>query len=147
MEKLLKYKREILILIIGAILLATIRFFQEELFYDPFINFFKYDSAKKQLPEYNAMKLFFSLFFRYFLNSVITVGVLYGIFKDFALVKLSSGLLILFFLILIVLFFISLNYIDDNMILFYIRRFLIQPLFLLLFLPAFYFQKLTSSKE
>jgi exosortase F-associated protein len=27
------------------------------------------------------------------------------------------------------------------MILFYIRRFLIQPIFLLLFLPAFYYQK------
>jgi exosortase F-associated protein len=30
---------------------------------------------------------------------------------------------------------------ENNFVLFYIRRFLIQPLFLLLFIPAFFYQK------
>jgi exosortase F-associated protein len=33
---------------------------------------------------------------------------------------------------------------DQNLILFYVRRFLIQPLFVILFVPAFYFQKLNQ---
>jgi exosortase F-associated protein len=50
---------------------------------------------------------------------------------------------LLFFIILISLFFIVLFFFGETnkMTLFYIRRFLIQPIFLLLFLPAFYYQK------
>jgi exosortase F-associated protein len=45
--------------------------------------------------------------------------------------------------ILMISFFFVLNFFGEQskMILFYIRRFIIQPIFLLLFIPAFYYQK------
>jgi exosortase F-associated protein len=52
-------------------------------------------------------------------------------------------LYLLFFIILVIAFIFILFYNGETnkMGLFYVRRFIIQPLFLLLFLPAFYYQK------
>jgi exosortase F-associated protein len=52
-------------------------------------------------------------------------------------------LYVFFFLILISSFFVIMYYYGEHnkFILFYIRRFLIQPIFVLLFVPAFFYQK------
>lgn len=131
-----------LIFLIG--LLILIRAFENQLFYDPFLNYFKEESTSVY-PEINSVNLYLNLFLRYFLNTVISLAILYVIFKEVALVQFSMILYLIFFILLIIGFYICLNYFDEShkMILFYIRRFLIQPLFLLLFIPGFYFQKKT----
>lgn len=122
------------------ILIVLVRVFQHELFYDPLLDFFK--SESKILPEYNSLKLFAGLLFRYVLNMVFSLGIIYLVFKDKAILKLCAMLYTLLFIVLIILFFIVLTADNKNLLLlFYIRRFLIQPLFLILFLPAFYYQK------
>lgn len=144
MKKLLNHKKEIVAVLFLVLLLALIRFYQTSLFNDPFLAFFKGDYHNQALPEFSQIKIGFHYFFRYFLNSIITLATLYVIFKDTKMIKFTAVILILFFIILISAFYISINFLDDFMILFYIRRFLIQPLFLVLFLPAFYFQKSTN---
>jgi exosortase F-associated protein len=70
------------------------------------------------------------------------------VFKDSELVKFSSVLYLIFFLILIMAFF-SVMYVfgeKNNLALFYIRRFIIQPLFVVLFVPAFYYQARMAKK-
>lgn len=141
MKKLLTHKKEIVVAFILVLLLALIRFYQTSLFDDPFVFFFKGDYHNQALPEFSRIKIGFHYFFRYFLNSTITLAVLYVIFKDVKMIKFTVAILALLFIILISAFYISIIFLDDYMILFYIRRFLIQPLFLVLFLPAFYFQK------
>ena len=122
------------------ILIVLVRVFQEQLFYDPLLAFFKTES--KDLPEYNSLKLFVGLAFRYFLNSILSLGIIYLVFKDRAIIKLCTILYLVLFVVLIAILFIVLNTDEVNLLLvFYIRRFLIQPLFLILFLPAFYYQK------
>jgi exosortase F-associated protein len=142
-RKMLKNKTTVLIVVFALILLACIRAFESELFYDPFISFFKSEFYHKQLPFFFQGKLFLNLFFRYLLNSAISLVIIYFLFKEKQLLKLSFYLYTVLFLILIVIFFGYLNYTKnpDFMILFYIRRFLIQPLLLVLFIPAFYYQK------
>lgn len=141
-----KKKSKVLdIAIIGilAIALLLIRMFEKELFYDPFLNFFHGDTQNKMVPEFNTIKLFLGLIFRYFMNSMLTVLIVYFLFKDVSTVKLTSFLLSLFFVVLIIFFF-SLLYFSKTpnyLFLFYVRRFLIQPLFLILFVPAFFYQK------
>ena len=134
---------DIAIISILVIALLLIRMFEKELFYDPFLGFFHSDTQNKIIPEFNAIKLFLGLLCRYFMNSIFTVLIVYFLFKDFSIVKLTSFLLSLFFIILIVFFFSLLHFSKspDYLFVFYIRRFLIQPLFLLLFVPAFYYQK------
>jgi len=141
-----KKKSKVLdIAIIGILVIALmlIRMFEKELFYDPFLDFFHGNTQKKTIPEFNTIKLFLGILYRYSINSMFTVLIVYFLFKDVSIVKLTSFLLSIFFVVLIILFF-SLLYISktpDYLFLFYVRRFLIQPLFLILFVPAFFYQK------
>jgi exosortase F-associated protein len=141
-----KKKSKVLdIAIIGILVIALllIRMFEKELFYDPFLEFFHGDTKNKMIPEFNTFKLFLGLLCRYFMNSIFTVLIVYFLFKDISIVKLTSFLLSLFFIILIVIFFSLLHFSKspDYLFVFYVRRFLIQPLFLILFVPAFFYQK------
>jgi exosortase F-associated protein len=141
-----KKKSKVLdIAIIGILVIALllIRMFEKELFYDPFLEFFHGDTKNKMIPEFNTFKLFLGLLYRYFMNSIFTVLIVYFLFKDISIVKLTSFLLSLFFIILIVIFFSLLHFSKspDYLFVFYVRRFLIQPLFLILFVPAFFYQK------
>lgn len=148
MAKLLKYKKEIAFSIGLVFLLALIRAFESK-FYDPFLVYFKGNYMKLPFPEYNSFKLFLSLFLRYALNSVVSLAIIQVLFKDFMLTKFASILYIFFFFFLIVAFYCILNFSDEsnNFLLFYIRRFLIQPLFVLLFVPAFYYQNQLAKKN
>ncbi len=146
MQSLRKYWKEISFSVFLIALFAVIRLFESS-FYDPFSDYFKGDFSKKTYPEFDSLKLFFSLLFRYFLNSVITLLLVQTIFKDKGLTKFAGVLLSVFFVILISAFFILASAeIPQNSFLFYVRRFLIQPIFALLFLPAFYYQKKIGEK-
>ena len=124
-------------------LLVLIRAFEDQLFYDPFLDYFKNDFANLPLPNFNPFQLFFGLLFRYTLNTVVSLGIIYVIFKEVQMVKFALVLYYFFFMILIISFFYIIFYIKEsnNFVLFYVRRFLIQPIFVLLFVPAFYYQK------
>lgn len=131
---------DILGIILLLVLLVSVRLFQDRLFYDPLIAFFKADD--KALPQMDTMQLLLSLLFRYALNTVFSLGILWLVFKDRGIIRLSSILYSVFFVLLIVAFIISINMDSPHLLaIFYIRRFLIQPLFLILFIPAFYYQK------
>lgn len=143
LKKILNHKAQFFlgILIIG--LLILIRIFENNLFYDPLLKFFKGEFTNDKLPKMNQIKLFLSLGFRYYLNSMLSLALLYVIFKDFKILKFSTFLFILFGSILLIAFAFTLHFFgeENKMALFYIRRFIIQPLFLLVFIPAFYYQK------
>lgn len=143
LQKLLNHKLRILLAIVLVIMLAFIRAYEDVLFYDPFLNYFKTDYHNLPLPEVSTISLFFGLLFRYFLNTVLSLAIIYVLFKDIEAIKFASILYLAFFVILVIVFFVVLSFFGEanKMALFYIRRFLIQPIFLLLFLPAFYFQK------
>jgi exosortase F-associated protein len=143
LQKLLNHKVRIALAMLFIILLVLIRAYEDSLFYDPFLNYFKTDYYNLPLPEINNIQLFFGLLFRYFLNTSLSLAIIYVLFKDVEAVKFASILYLIFFVILIIIFFFVLFYIGETnkMALFYVRRFIIQPIFLLLFLPAFYYQK------
>jgi exosortase F-associated protein len=143
LQKLLNHKVRIVLAMLFIFLLVLVRAYEDSLFYDPFLNYFKADYYNLPLPEIENVSLFFGLLFRYFLNTVISLAIIYVLFKDIEAVKFASILYLSFFVILVVAFFFMLSFFGEanKMALFYIRRFLIQPIFLLLFLPAFYYQK------
>jgi exosortase F-associated protein len=131
------------LLILGLVL---IRMFENQLFYDPFLNYFSSEYANLPFPKYNIFKLFFSIGIRFYLNMVLSLGLLFVLFDDRKLVKFSILLFMVLGSILIISFFFVLTFFaeESKMTLFYIRRFLIQPIFILLFIPGFYFQKMTQ---
>ena len=143
MKKLLQNKKDIVYISFLILVLILVRVLENKLFYDPFLAFFKDDFQNKTLPEFDTVKLFFGLSFRYLINSVVTIVIIHLLFKQISIVKLTSFLLIGFFVVLISLLLAILNFSSqpDYLFVFYIRRFLIQPLFLILFVPAFYYQR------
>ena len=146
LQFLLKNKRRLLWSLFLVLLLVLIRVFEDRLFYDPFLSYFKSEYSHLPLPPINFFKLFFSLGMRFYLNSVISLFLLYVLFKDTQIVKFSALLYMVLGSILMISFVFVLNFFgeDNKMTLFYIRRFLIQPIFILLFIPAFYYQKQTK---
>lgn len=143
LKKLLVHKITLAFSIVFVLLLVAVRIYENELFYDPFLQYFKSDFKNASFPMYNSLKLFIGLLFRYALNMVISLGLIYTLFKDTAMIKFASLLYLFFFLVLILYCFIILSFFgeDDKMAFFYVRRFLVQPIFVLLFIPAFYYQK------
>ncbi|WPR72737.1 exosortase F system-associated protein [Flavobacterium sp. NG2] len=140
---LFQHKVRFLLGVCLVFLLALVRVFEHDLFYDPFLGYFEGDFHNQPLPLFHSFQLFLGLLFRYSLNMLISLALIYVIFKEIEMIKFSFLLYILFFSFLIICFF-SVIYVygaSNNLMLFYIRRFLIQPLFVLLFIPAFYYQK------
>ncbi|MEM7187790.1 MAG: exosortase F system-associated protein [Bacteroidota bacterium] len=130
-------------------LLVAIRAFESELFYDPLIEFFKTDHSTKALPEMDRLSLVGYISIRFWMNTLVSLGLLWLLFRKREVLKLSLLLFGLVFVVLTIAFAVLLgmetpgdtNASGGHLALFYVRRFLIQPLFLLLLIPAFYFQK------
>ena len=112
-------------------------------FYDPLLDYFKHDYLNAAIPELNFGAYFLNIFYRYFLNSVISLAIIYLVFNDKKALYFSIKFYVLAFLVLSLLLFVLLkfNVTQNYLLTFYVRRFLIQPLFVFILLPAFYYQK------
>ncbi|MGA9638778.1 exosortase F system-associated membrane protein [Flavobacterium sp.] len=143
---ILQNKVSILLGLCLVFLFAMIRAFEHELFYDPFLGYFEGDFHNQPLPLYNSIQLFLSLGFRYGMNMIISLVLMYVVFKQTEMIRFVSLLYLLFFVLLVICFFGIIYFCgaSNNLILFYIRRFLIQPIFVLLFIPAFFYQKFSK---
>ncbi len=144
MSKPIKY---ILVFLLFS-LLFLIRAFESELFYDPLIKYFQNDYLYTKIPKIDIWKMVVDTLFRYTLNSLISLAIIHLIFNKKRFVKFAGFFFMLAFMILIPIFVYLLReeFEAGYLFPFYIRRFLIHPLFLLLLLPAFYYQKLNKNK-
>lgn len=126
---------------------AILRLYQTEFFYDPFIAYFKSDYHSNSYPSFHQLHFYGSLIFRYVLNSLLSLIIIYAFFKSKEVLKFVTGLFVLLgiFLFMLLLWEIHFSESKSPFFLFYVRRFLIQPIFLLLFVPALYFQKKTQA--
>ncbi|WP_081211819.1 exosortase F system-associated membrane protein [Salegentibacter sediminis] len=135
------------ILIIGVlvVLLALVRVFEEHLFYDPINEFYRSGLYMlDQLPQYKLPELLLNLSFRFWLNSIISLLILFTAFLDKNIVKFAAILFLAFFVVGVAAYAYLLLNLDRGhvMSLFYVRRFLIHPVFILILLPAFFYHQL-----
>jgi exosortase F-associated protein len=136
------FKIVLLMVLFG--LLVLIRVFENELFYDPYLLFFKNDYLYMDYPRREILKLTLFTTLRYLLNGVVSLAIIYLFFKDKSIVKFSVIVYTVAYLILILIFlyFVINPRQEDYYLFFNFRRFLIQPVILLLLTPAFYYYKL-----
>ena len=148
LKSLLEHRFRVGIVLILVFFLVAVRAFEDVLFYDPFLDYFKRDFTMLPLPELNILKLSLHLLLRYSINTLFSLAIIYTIFENMELTRFSAALYVIFFIVLMLLLYCAIAYdLDNKMILFYIRRFLIQPLFVMLFVPAFYFQERVAKKN
>jgi exosortase F-associated protein len=145
MKKALKY----ILLVLLISLLFLIRAFESDLFYDPLINYFQNDYLYSSMPAVNNWELVVHLLLRYTLNSVITLGIIFVVFNKKRFVKFAGFFLMLAFILLITVFVFLLRdeFKHGYLLPFYIRRFLIHPLFLFILFPTFYYMKINKLKK
>ena len=62
--------------------LAVVRKLENMLFYDPFLSFFHLNNANAVFPDFNTMQLLCSYAGRYLLNTIISLLILYVVFKS-----------------------------------------------------------------
>ncbi|HMC01118.1 MAG TPA: exosortase F system-associated protein [Flavobacteriaceae bacterium] len=132
----------ILLFLVG--LLVLIRVFENDLFYDPYLLFFQNDYLYIDSPRREVFKLTMFTSLRYLMNTLISLAILFVVFKDKNIIKFSAIIYTISFvgLILLFLYFVTDPKREQYYLFFNIRRFLIQPIILLLLLPAFYYNKL-----
>ncbi|MUU77989.1 exosortase F system-associated membrane protein [Winogradskyella endarachnes] len=133
-------------IIVGILLLCLvlIRAFENVLFYDPYLTFFENDYLYIDSPRREVAKLVLYTTLRFVLNTLVSLGVLYAIFKDKSIVKFSVVIYTIGYVLLLLpfLYFVINPKQEDYYLFFNVRRFLIQPIGLILLLPAFYYYKL-----
>ncbi len=78
-------KVRILIIMLLFLALVLVRAFQNALFYDPFIEYFRNGYLYDTIPVFSGSKLLLHLIFRYGLNTLISLLIIYVAFqnKDF----------------------------------------------------------------
>ncbi|MCT4631002.1 exosortase F system-associated protein [Winogradskyella sp.] len=138
-----KLTRYIFVFVLMMILVA-IRAFEDDLFYDPYLTFFENDYLYMDNPRREVAKLVFFTSLRFLLNTLASLGILYFIFNDKIMIKFSVLIYGIAYLILLIpfLYFVINPRQEDYYLFFNIRRFLIQPIGIILLLPAFYYYKL-----
>lgn len=137
-----KYKKYFWLFLLFSIL-ALVRLFENELFYDPYLTFFQNDYLYLDSPRQETFKLTLFTSLRYLINTGVSLAILFIFFKDASIVKFSLLIYTVAYGVLIILFiyFVTNPKQEDYYLFFNIRRFLIQPLILLLLLPAFYYHR------
>lgn len=138
--------RIVLIILLFAMLIV-IRGFVAPYFYDPLNDYFKNDYLYTAVPKINFYPYFLHLFLRYVLNAIISLGIIYLFFYHKKTMLFAVKFYVIAFVSLAVLLFVLLNFnlSEGYMLTFYVRRFLIHPLFLFVLLPAFYYEKLRGN--
>ncbi len=135
-----KFKWFLIAFLVG--LLLCIRAGEAQWFYDPLLVYFKNDYQNQPLPPIESVRYGLHLFLRYGLNSVVSMAILFVVFRSREQLRFVGYLYVGLGFILGASFFLLYDTSGDThkLLIFYVRRFLIQPLFLLLFIPAFYYQ-------
>ena len=128
---------------LGIFGLISVRIFEEQLFYDPFLNYFHEANKNAHFPDFVWGKLIWNYLFRFFLNLIISAAVIYFIFKNKDWTFQAIVLMVLVFVITfsLYLYCIHTQFEIGYLFSFYMRRFVIQPLILLLIIPLFYYRK------
>ena len=125
-----------------------IRFFEREWFYDVFMDFYKGNYYQKPVPDFSYYSTLGTIALRFLTNTLISLLILYLFFLKKSVIKFA----VFFYAIVFVLLMSALAYLTNNFqpdyyfATFYVRRFLIQPLFIILLLPAFYYQHIIKPK-
>ena len=125
------------------LLLVLIRFYEKRFFNDGLIDFFQHDYLTRDLPHLSLWQIIVTDSLRYWLQSVISIGILYLYFSRKELIEFLSFVYVLVYITAVaVLVYLLNNYESGQYIaLFYVRRVLIQPVLLFIMFPALLYQQ------
>lgn len=138
-----------LLVLAGVCGLVGVRMLEDAIFYDPFLNYFHEANKNISLPQFEWGKLILSHLFRFILNLFFSCIIIHFLFKNKEWTMQGAILITIIFAITfpIYLYCIYNQFEIGYLFSFYMRRFVIQPLILLLIVPLFYYRKQMLQKN
>lgn len=138
-----------LLVLAGVCGLVGVRMLEDAIFYDPFLNYFHEANKNISLPQFEWGKLILSHLFRFILNLFFSCIIIHFLFKNKEWTMQGAVLITVIFAITfpIYLYCIYNQFEIGYLLSFYMRRFVIQPLILLLVVPLFYYRKQMLQKN
>ena len=136
-----------LAVVFGFIGLALVYVGQKKLFYDPFLDFI-YNPVAYNYPDLETNKYVFSKLFRFLLNDSLAILIIYGFFGPGKYVKFAAYILLFGLVVLLpiylvlVIFFYQETYSFLN----HLHRLVLNPVLMMLLIPAFYSQRANNKK-
>ena len=129
--------------IIGVMGLIGVRVVEDRLFYDPFLNYFRSVHMHKDMPSFDLFPLIVSHLGRFLINLLFSALIVQGFFKNMVWTKQAIVLMTVVFVIVlpVYIYCVETNFSVGELFSFYVRRFLIQPLILIVLIPMFYYRK------
>ena len=131
------------LVILGICGLVGVRMLEDRIFYDPFLNYFHEADEQIAFPAFEWGSLIGSHVLRFVLNLIFSCIIIHFMFKNKEWTIQGVVLITIIFAITfpIYLFCIYNQFEIGHLFSFYMRRFVIQPLILLLIIPLFYYRK------
>lgn len=131
------------LVILGILGLISVRILEDRIFYDPFLNYFHEANKNLPFPDFEWGKLILGYIFRFILNLLFSCVVIHFWFRNKQWTIQGAVLIAIIFAITfpIYLYCIYDRFEIGYLFSFYMRRFVIQPLTLLLIIPMFYYRK------
>ena len=137
----MKRWQRVLLIIVGIAGIFSVRIFEEQWFYDPMLAYFKTVDFQSAFPPLDWSRLVPSHILRFLLNLTFSLLLIHGIFGKKQWTKMSAWVIVGVFCIVFPIYLyclyseMSIGYLFT----FYVRRFVIQPLLLLLLIPILYY--------
>lgn len=138
-----------ILVILGILGLISVRILEDRIFYDPFLNYFHEANKNLPFPDFEWGKLIPGYIFRFILNLLFSCVVIHFWFRNKQWTIQGAVLITIIFAITfpIYLYCIYDRFEIGYLFSFYMRRFVIQPLTLLLIIPMFYYRKQMVQKD
>lgn len=136
------------LIIVGVCGLIGVRMMENKLFYDPFLDYFHEANKNIAFPTFEWGKLIGGNLFRFALNLFFSCLIIQGLFKNKQWTMQGAFMIMIVFAITfpVYLYCIHDKFEIGYLFSFYMRRFVIQPLIILLIVPMFYYRKQMSIK-
>lgn len=127
----------------GILGLIGVRMAEDAIFYDPFVKFFRAADERAVFPDFEWVKLVISYIFRFSLNLLFSLIIVHFIFNNKKWTIQAAVLIMMVFAITlpVYLYCVYTRFEIGYLFSFYMRRFVIQPLILLMIIPLFYYRK------
>lgn len=122
-------------------LLVAVRFYESTLFLEPLTSYFHGDYQSQVIPSAQAHVILPVTALRFLVNSIISLAILWFLYKKVAFIKAALWVYLFAFLLLFSIMSCCL-FLDGagiKMVLFYTRRFLIHPVLLFILIAGFYY--------
>ncbi|WP_374458484.1 exosortase F system-associated protein [Chryseobacterium taeanense] len=138
-----------LFIIAGISGLIGVRALEDRIFYDPFLDYFHEANKNMAFPDFDWGKLIVNYLFRFILNLLFSCVVIHFWFNNKKWTVQGGALILIIFGITfpIYLYCIYTHFEIGYLFSFYMRRFVIQPLILLLIIPMFYYRRYTLEND